>query len=95
MTSEPPVSPEPPDRSETAPDQSEESPAGGGGPDLPGVAAFATMGTTIAICEALGVVLGLWADRAWGTAPVGLVIGIMLGTAVAVLSVVKQVRRYL
>jgi F0F1-type ATP synthase assembly protein I len=53
------------------------------------------MGTTIAICEALGVVLGLWADRAWGTAPVGLVIGIVLGTAVAVLSVVKQVRRYL
>ena len=63
--------------------------------DLPGVAAFATMGISIAVCEAAGVVAGLWADRTWGTAPVGLVIGIVLGTVVAVLSVVKQVRRFL
>lgn len=63
--------------------------------DLPGVAAFAAMGMTIAICEAGGVVLGLWIDRTWGAAPVGLIIGIVLGTVVAVLSVVKQVRRFL
>jgi len=70
---------------------------GEGGPvtDLPGIAAFAAMGMTIALCEAGGVVLGLWADRSWGTAPAGLVIGIVLGTVVAVLSVVKQVRRFL
>ncbi len=92
MTSEPPESSEGP---ETGPDQSKDPTTPGGVPDLPGVAAFATMGTTIAICEAVGVVAGLWADRSWGTAPVGLVIGIVLGTAVAVLSVVKQVRRYL
>ena len=76
-------------------DQPKDRAQTGGAPDLPGVAAFATMGITIATCEALGVVLGLWADRSWGTAPVGLVIGIVLGSAVAVLSVVKQVRRYL
>ena len=64
-------------------------------PDLPGVAAFAMMGTSIATCEALGVLLGLWADRSWGTAPVFLVIGIVLGTVAAVVSVVQQVRRFL
>ena len=86
---------ETPESPENAPDQSKGPLAPRGLADLPGVAAFATMGTTIAVCESLGVVLGLWADRAWGTAPVGLVIGIVLGTAVAVLIVVKQVRRYL
>ena len=63
--------------------------------DLPGVGAFAMMGSTIATCEAVGVVLGLWADRSWGTAPVFLVIGIVLGTVAAVVSVVQQVRRFL
>lgn len=64
-------------------------------PDLPGVVAFATMGTTIAACVALGVFLGLWADRTWHTAPAGLLIGIVLGTAAAVVSVVQLVRRFL
>jgi F0F1-type ATP synthase assembly protein I len=63
--------------------------------DLPGVAAFLTMGMTAAIIIAVGVVLGLWADHAWGTAPWGLLIGITLGTVAAVVSVVKQVRRFL
>jgi len=62
---------------------------------LPGVAAFAVMGTTIATCIAVGVVLGLWADGTWHTSPAGLLIGIVLGTVAAVVSVVQQVRRYL
>jgi F0F1-type ATP synthase assembly protein I len=62
---------------------------------LPGLAAFAVMGTTIATCVAVGVVLGLWADRTWHTSPAGLLIGIVLGTVAAVVSVVQQVRRYL
>ena len=37
----------------------------------------------------------IWADHAWGTAPAGLLIGIVLGTVAAVVSVVKQVRRFL
>jgi F0F1-type ATP synthase assembly protein I len=63
--------------------------------DLPGVAAFLTMGMTVAVTIAVFVVLGLWADRSWGTAPWGLLIGITLGTVAAVVSVVKQVRRFL
>ncbi len=63
--------------------------------DLPGVAVFATMGMTIALCEAAGVALGLWIDHALNIAPGGLLFGVVLGTVVAVLSVVKQVRRFL
>lgn len=62
---------------------------------LPGLAAFAVMGTTIATCVAVGVGLGIWADSTWHTAPAGLLIGIVLGTVAAVVSVVQQVRRYL
>jgi F0F1-type ATP synthase assembly protein I len=63
--------------------------------DLPGAMALMTMGTSVAIIIAVFVVLGIWADRAWGTAPWGLLIGIALGTVAAVVSVVKQVRRFL
>lgn len=63
--------------------------------DLPGVVVLLTMGTTVAIIIAVFVVLGIWADRTWGTAPWGLLIGITLGTVAAVVSVVKQVRRFL
>ena len=65
------------------------------GSDLPGLAAFAVMGTTIATCVGVGVLLGLWVDKLWGTAPAGLLIGVVLGTVAAVLSVVKQIRRFL
>jgi F0F1-type ATP synthase assembly protein I len=65
------------------------------GSSLPGVAAFAVMGTTIASCLAVGVLLGLWVDHELGSAPAGLLIGIVLGTVAAVVSVVKQVRRFL
>ncbi|HVB51898.1 MAG TPA: AtpZ/AtpI family protein [Acidimicrobiales bacterium] len=63
--------------------------------DLPGFAAFAAMGTTIATCLAVGVVLGLYLDDLWHLAPLGLLIGIVLGTVAAVASVVTLVRRYL
>jgi F0F1-type ATP synthase assembly protein I len=63
--------------------------------DLPGAMALLAMGMTVALILAVFVVLGIWADRAWGTAPWGLLIGIALGTVAAVVSVVKQVRRFL
>jgi F0F1-type ATP synthase assembly protein I len=63
--------------------------------DLPGVMALLTMGMTVALIIAVFVVAGIWGDRVWGTAPWGLLIGITLGTVAAVVSVVKQVRRFL
>jgi F0F1-type ATP synthase assembly protein I len=53
------------------------------------------MGTTIAACLAVGVLAGLWVDHELGSAPAGLLIGIVLGTVAAVVSVVQQVRRFL
>jgi F0F1-type ATP synthase assembly protein I len=63
--------------------------------DLPGVAALLTMGLTVAITVGIGVFLGIWADNEWGSAPLWLVIGLVLGTVAAVVSVVQQVRRFL
>ena len=63
--------------------------------DLPGLAAFAAVGSTIAGCLAVGVLLGLYADHLWHVAPAGLLSGIVLGTVAAVASVVQLVRRYL
>ncbi len=53
------------------------------------------MGSTIAGCVGAGVALGIWVDHIFHTAPAGLLIGIVLGTVAAVVSVVQQVRRYL
>ncbi len=63
--------------------------------DLPGMAGFVTLGLTIAICVALGVLAGLWADSAWSISPWGLLIGLLLGAAVGTMSVLKLVRRWL
>jgi F0F1-type ATP synthase assembly protein I len=63
--------------------------------DLPGAAAFATMGITIAVLIGIGVFLGIWADNEWGHAPLWLFIGLVLGAVAAVVSVVQQVRRFL
>ena len=63
--------------------------------DLPSVFELLTMGMTVALILAAFVVVGIWADHAWGTAPWGLLIGLTLGTVAAVVSVVKQVRRFL
>ena len=84
MSAEPPATP-----------PSQESPDQGQIKDLPGLVAFAVMGTTIASCVAVGVLLGIWADSVWHTAPAFLLIGLLLGSLAAVGSVVKQVRRWL
>lgn len=63
--------------------------------DLPGAAALAMMGTSIALSEALGIWAGLWADHHWVSAPWGLIFGIVLGTVIAVLGVIRQIRQYL
>jgi F0F1-type ATP synthase assembly protein I len=58
-------------------------------------AAFLGMGTSAAGCVAVGVVLGVIGDNTWHTAPLLLVIGLVIGLATAVTSVVAQIRRYL
>jgi F0F1-type ATP synthase assembly protein I len=62
---------------------------------LPGAAAFLGMGLTAAICVGLGVVLGLWLDSVFHTAPALLLVGLLLGLVTAATSVIKQIRTYL
>jgi F0F1-type ATP synthase assembly protein I len=62
---------------------------------LPGAVAFLGMGLSAAVCVAIGVVLGLWADSAWHTAPALLVVGLLFGLGVAAFMVVGQIRKYL
>jgi F0F1-type ATP synthase assembly protein I len=53
------------------------------------------MGMSAAGCVAVGVVLGLMGDREWHTSPLFFLIGLFLGLAAAVASVVAQIRRFL
>jgi F0F1-type ATP synthase assembly protein I len=53
------------------------------------------MGLSAASCVAVGVGLGVWADRSWHTAPALLMVGLATGVATAVLTVVKQIRNFL
>jgi F0F1-type ATP synthase assembly protein I len=67
----------------------------GGIKPLPGAVAFLNMGLSAAVCVGAGVVLGIWADNSWHTAPALLVVGLLLGLAAATLLVVGQIRKYL
>ena len=62
---------------------------------LPGAAAFLGMGTSAAACVGMGVWLGSVADGRFHTSPLFLVLGIFLGLAAAVGSVVALVRRFM
>jgi F0F1-type ATP synthase assembly protein I len=62
---------------------------------LPSAVAFLGMGLSAAMCVGAGVVLGIWADDTWHTAPALLVVGLLLGVAAATFFVVAQIRRYL
>jgi F0F1-type ATP synthase assembly protein I len=62
---------------------------------LPGAMAFVGLGTTAAGCVAVGVGGGIALDSWLHTSPLFLVVGLVLGVAAAVGSVVAQVRRYL
>lgn len=63
--------------------------------DLPGAVAFAALGMTIACTIGAFVALGIWADASFGTSPLFLVLGLLLGSAAAIASTVALVRRYL
>jgi F0F1-type ATP synthase assembly protein I len=80
----------------TPPDSRRQEPADGR-PQRPlsGAAAFVALGTTIAGCVGVGVGLGILADGRLHTSPVFLLVGLLLGAAAAVATVVAQVRRFL
>jgi ATP synthase protein I len=62
---------------------------------LPSAGAFLGMGTSVAGCVAVGVFAGVWLDGRAHTSPLFLVVGLLLGLASAVATVVVQVRRFL
>lgn len=57
------------------------------------LAAFASMGLTVAVVIGLFLALGIWLDSVWKTSPamlfVGLVVGVVVG-ALVIFSNVKQ-----
>jgi hypothetical protein len=63
--------------------------------DLPGLAAFAGLGLTIAVTVGAFVALGIWVDESLGTSPAFLVVGLVLGCVAATAATVALVRRYL
>jgi F0F1-type ATP synthase assembly protein I len=77
---------DPPTRSSSDPD---------GVKPLPSAVAFLGMGLSAAVCVAVGVVLGIWLDATWHTAPALLAVGLVLGLALATFFVVGQIRKYL
>jgi F0F1-type ATP synthase assembly protein I len=62
---------------------------------LPGAVAFLGMGLAAAVCVGIGLGLGILVDSALHTAPIFLLVGLVLGLAVAAMSVIKQIRTYL
>jgi len=62
---------------------------------LPGAMAFVGMGTSVAATVGVGVLVGIWADGRLHTSPWLLLVGLVLGLAAAVATVVAQVRRFL
>jgi F0F1-type ATP synthase assembly protein I len=73
----------------------DESRSSGDPKPLPGAAAFLGMGLSSAVCVGLGVVLGLWLDSNFHTAPAFLLAGLALGLLTAAVSVIAQIRQYL
>jgi F0F1-type ATP synthase assembly protein I len=62
---------------------------------LPSAVVFLGLGTAVAACVGLGVLLGVWLDGRVHSSPLFLVLGLLLGVCAAVATVVTQVRRFL
>jgi F0F1-type ATP synthase assembly protein I len=58
-------------------------------------AAFVSMGLTMAVCVAAGLLLGIWLDGVLHTAPLLLFVGLVVGCVVAGITLVSLVRRNL
>lgn len=63
--------------------------------ELPGAVAFLGLGASIACTVGVFVYVGIVADDAFGTSPLCLVLGLLLGCTAATVSTIALVRRYL
>jgi len=60
-----------------------------------GAVEFLTLGLTVAVTVVVGGALGYLVDRWLGTSPVFTLVGVALGITAAVLTAVRQFRKYL
>jgi F0F1-type ATP synthase assembly protein I len=68
--------------------------AGPSDASYPGPMAYASLGMLNAVCLLGGCVLGWLADRALGTLPLFLFVGLVAGAVVGVLGTRAELRRY-
>ena len=54
------------------------------------VARLVGIGWYVAICIALGAIVGVWADKTLGTSPILSVLGTLVGVATSVLGMVRM-----
>ena len=62
--------------------------------ERPGIMAFAGLGLMNAICVGGGLVGGWFVDKALGTLPLFLMIGLVLGVLVGALATRSEIKRY-
>ena len=62
--------------------------------ERPGIMAFAGLGLMNALCLAAGLIGGWFADRALGTLPLFLLIGLIVGIAVGAVATRSELKRY-
>ena len=56
----------------------------------PDVALLMGMGISVAVWLTVGVLTGRWADRAWGWAPWGTLVGVFIGAAAGFTSIYRR-----
>ena len=62
--------------------------------ERPGIMAFAGLGMLNAICLAIGLVAGWFVDKALGTLPLFLFLGLVAGIGMGVLATRAEWKRY-
>jgi F0F1-type ATP synthase assembly protein I len=62
--------------------------------ERPGIMAFAGLGLMNALCVAAGLIGGWFADRALGTLPLFLFVGLIAGVVVGALATRSELKRY-
>jgi hypothetical protein len=61
----------------------------------PGALGLVTIGTVNATCWLAGIFVGWLCDRHFGTTPVFILVGLVIGSVTGALSTYKEVRRFL